>query len=110
MALTTNVHSPYNARFGAQLLDGDGIPPPRAGAYGRPALVLPSPALLPVWHHHLAGIARGFLIAPAWSGQAWYQAEVRCAHVAPFARTATPPWPLVIIDYGRLWYLTSLRQ
>jgi hypothetical protein len=87
--------------FRAQLLDGDGLPPSRAGTYGRPALVLLRPALLPVWHRHLAGTNRWFLIARVWPGQAWYQSAVRCARVAPFAPAATPPWPLIIIDYSR---------
>jgi hypothetical protein len=85
-------------RYGAQSMDGDGLPPPRAGAYGRPAFVLPRPGLLPVWHRHLAGIARGFMIA---RGQAWFQQALRCARVTPLAIPATPPWPSVTIDYGR---------
>ncbi len=88
-------------RYQAQLLDGDGLPPPRAGAFGRPALVLPRPALLPVWHRHLAVVGRGFLVAPAWRGQAWFQSALGCARSAPLAPTATPPWPSVIFDYGR---------
>jgi ribonuclease HI len=88
-------------RYRAQLLVCNGLPPPRAGIFGRPALVLPRPALLPVWHRHLAGAARGFLIAPAWRGQAWFQAALECARVTPLEPTATPPWPSVIFDYGR---------
>jgi hypothetical protein len=88
-------------RFKAQLLDGDGLPPPRAGACGRPALVLPRPALLPVWHRHLSSVARGFLIAPAWRGQDWFQDALRRARVAPLETPVTPPWPSVMLDYGR---------
>jgi ribonuclease HI len=88
-------------RYGAQSMDGDGLPPPRAGAYGRPAFVLPRPGLLPVWHRHLAGITRGFMIAPEWRGQAWFQQALRCARVTPLSIPATPPWPSVILDYGR---------
>jgi hypothetical protein len=88
-------------RLRAQLLDGDGLPPPRAVAYGRPALLLPRPALFPVWHRYLSCIGREFVFAPTWRGQAWYQSAVRCPRVAPYAPTATHPWPSVIIDYGR---------
>jgi hypothetical protein len=51
-------------RFKAELLDGEGLPPPRAGSYGRPPIVFPRPALLPVWHRHLDDVRRGFMIAP----------------------------------------------
>jgi hypothetical protein len=88
-------------KFHAQLLDGVGLPPPRAGASGRPGLVLPRPGLLPVWHRHFASLARGFLIAPTWHGQAWFQAALRCARVVTLELTATPPWRSVIFDYGR---------
>jgi hypothetical protein len=60
-------------RFRPQLLDGDELAPPRARAYGWPALVLPRPALCPVWHRQLSGIGRGFRIAPSWRCQALYQ-------------------------------------
>jgi ribonuclease HI len=88
-------------RFKAELLDGEGLPPPRAGSYGRPPIVFPRPALLPVWHRHLADIRRGFMVAPAWHGQAWFQAARRLADMSPFEPTATPPWPSVILDYSR---------
>jgi hypothetical protein len=88
-------------RLRAQFLDGDGLSPPRAGAHGRPALVLPRPALLPVWHRHLATLSRGFLIAPEWRGQAWFQAALRYARGAALEPTVTPPWPSVVLDYGR---------
>jgi ribonuclease HI len=87
-------------RLRAQILDGEGLPPPGAGARGSPPLVLPRPALLPVWHRHLQRLGRGFLIGPAWKAQAWYQDAARYARVTPLPDPATPPWASVLVSYG----------
>jgi hypothetical protein len=85
----------------AYILDGEGLPPPRAGSYGPPPLVLPRPALLPVWHRHLQELRRGFLVGPAWAGQSWYQDAVRSARLVPPSDMATHPWPSILVYYGR---------
>jgi hypothetical protein len=41
------------------------------------------------------------MIAPAWPGQAWYQAARRDAHQEHFCPTSTPPWASVMFDYSR---------
>jgi hypothetical protein len=88
-------------RFDAQLLDGNGLPPPRIGERGGSPLVLPRPSLLPVWHRHLAGIGHGIMFATDWPGQAWYQAASRAVFCEPLIPSCTPPWASVLFDYGR---------
>jgi hypothetical protein len=87
-------------RLRAQLLDGEGLPPPGAGAFGAPPLVLPRPTLLPVWHRHLQRLRRGYLVGPAWTGQAWHQDAMRTARVEPLPAGATPPWQSILVCYG----------
>jgi hypothetical protein len=89
-------------RLRSQLLDGEGLPPPGAGAQGLPPLDLPRPALLPAWHRHLQWLRRGSLVGPAWTGQAWYQDAQRSARLEQLSISATLPWPSVIVHYGPL--------
>jgi ribonuclease HI len=82
----------------AQLLDGDGLQPRARAPAGTLRSCCPD---RPIWHRHLSGIARGFLIAPAWHGQDLFQDSLRRARVAPLETPVTPPWPSVMFDYGR---------
>lgn len=88
-------------RHKLRLLDGEGLPTPKAGAHGRAPLVLPRPALLPVWHRHLAFLGRGVMIAPVWPAQEWYQDAARRARLTPMRKQATPPWDSVLLEYAR---------
>lgn len=57
------------------VMDGNELPSyiPRTT---RP-LVLPRPALLPVWARHLHQLGRVVMLSPQWDGQQWYQGLVR---------------------------------
>jgi hypothetical protein len=87
-------------RSRAQLFDGEGLPPPGAGARGLPPLILPRHTLLPVWHRHLQRLGRGYLASPAWAGQPWYQNALPCARIERLDLQTTPPLQSVIVHYG----------
>lgn len=86
----------FNRRFA--VMDGNELPsylPPH-----HEPLVLPRPAILPVWARHLQRLGRGVLVAPAWFGQSWFQHAVH--HGAVLASTdldLTTRWPTVTLDF-----------
>lgn len=79
---------------------GKDCPDRGAWAWGPLAVLAPCPALLPVWHSHLASIWRGLLVVPHCSTQAWYcQADISAEMWPLPGPSSTHPW----------WSVHSLR-
>lgn len=95
-------------RFAMQLHPVDGNELPTFTAMRAIPVVLPRPAMLPVWARHLARLGRGILVTPAWRTQAWFSAALRGGATefpvdnGGAGKPLTTPWQTVALQFGRM--------